>query len=357
MKRLFVISTMVGMLLTSTVNAQHTARAQLVNAAATLSIAVSGNHFVNNVGTTIRPTGFNVFVNRCTSISGCTIQFAATDIKTWHPTMVRITLDEDCWLLINGKTNCLPTGTGTYANQIITYVQQLEAQGILVDIGLFSVAPGTNASVVGQKMPDRDHAPAFWTSVATAFKADQAVVFNLFNEPNGLSFDSVGWGCWENGGACGGEVSYTAAGMQELVTAVRNAGATTQPIVLNGISFAQEFGQFLTFLPTDPSNSLVAGLHSYLGNGCGSTSCIDSTFATIQAAGHPVLIEEFGEFDGAHTFYDAVMADADSKSFPWLAWAWILLPCTGTVSLITDATGTPSVCGSTVKSHLIAINP
>ena len=30
---------------------------------------------------------------------------------------------------------------------------------------------------------DEDHAPRLWTSVATTFKSDPAVIFDLFNEP------------------------------------------------------------------------------------------------------------------------------------------------------------------------------
>ena len=32
-------------------------------------------------------------------------------------------------------------------------------------------------------MPDLDHSPAFWTSVAATFKSDPGVVFDVFNEP------------------------------------------------------------------------------------------------------------------------------------------------------------------------------
>ena len=32
-------------------------------------------------------------------------------------------------------------------------------------------------------MPDAQYAPTFWTGVANAFKGNNAVVFDLFNEP------------------------------------------------------------------------------------------------------------------------------------------------------------------------------
>ena len=55
-------------------------------------------------------------------------------------------------------------------------------------------------------MADADHAIDFWTSVATTFKDDPMVIFDLFNEPILDANDQFGngavgdpWGCWLNG--------------------------------------------------------------------------------------------------------------------------------------------------------------
>lgn len=46
-------------------------------------------------------------------------------------------------------------------------------------------------------MPDADHSVAFWTSGAQDFKPDQAVAFNLVNEPFRDRVAGVDdpWGC------------------------------------------------------------------------------------------------------------------------------------------------------------------
>ena len=72
-------------------------------------------------------------------------------------------------------------------------------------------------------MADADHAPAFWSSVARAFVADPAVIFDLYNEPN-----SISWPCWLHG--CVLPEGWRTAGMQTLVDAVRSTGAE-QPII------------------------------------------------------------------------------------------------------------------------------
>ena len=89
-------------------------------------------------------------------------------------------------------------------------------------------------------MPDAQYAPQFWTSVATAFKGNNAVLFDLFNEPwpdnaDGYASAANEWKCWRDGGTCGG-ITYPVAGMQTLLNAVRGAGATNV-ILLGGEAY------------------------------------------------------------------------------------------------------------------------
>ncbi len=68
-------------------------------------------------------------------------------------------------------------------------------------------------------MPDTTQAVPFWTSVATTFKGNDAVIFDLFNEPYpgiATGSESQGWLCWRDGGsACMAPgLSYPVAGMQ-----------------------------------------------------------------------------------------------------------------------------------------------
>ena len=79
-------------------------------------------------------------------------------------------------------------------------------------------------------MPSMQHTPTFWTQVATAFKGNNAVVFDLFNEPypdasNNWSDMTAAWRCLRDGGTCTG-IDYEVAGMQDLVDAVRATGAS-----------------------------------------------------------------------------------------------------------------------------------
>ena len=97
-------------------------------AASALSIKVQRNQLVNQNGQTIRLLG----VDRSGAEYECVTSHKifdgpsnAASVKTmvsWHINSVRVPLNEDCWLGINGVV----TGGATYRNQIVRYVRTLE---------------------------------------------------------------------------------------------------------------------------------------------------------------------------------------------------------------------------------------
>jgi cellulase (glycosyl hydrolase family 5) len=114
---------------------------------------------------------------------------------------------------------------------------------------------------------DADHAPAFWSSVASAFIGNNAAIFELFNEPypDNQQNSTAAWTCWRDGGTCSG-VPFQAAGMQTLVSAVR-AGATNV-IALGGVGYSDYLSQWLAYKPNDPLGDLAAAWHVYNFNAC-----------------------------------------------------------------------------------------
>src|SRR5256886_4315107 len=71
--------------------------------AATLSIAVSGNHLVDGNGQVIQLRGVNRSGAEYACIQGCGIFDGPSDgasvhaIASWHTTAVRVPLNEHCW--------------------------------------------------------------------------------------------------------------------------------------------------------------------------------------------------------------------------------------------------------------------
>src|SRR6202521_5093595 len=102
--------------------------------AATLSIAVSGNHLVDGAGQVIELHGVNRSGTEYACIQGWGIFDGPSDaasiqaIASWHVNAVRVPLNEDCWLAINGVAAAY-SGT-TYRTAIVNYVNLLHAAGL-----------------------------------------------------------------------------------------------------------------------------------------------------------------------------------------------------------------------------------
>ena len=232
-----------------------------------LSISVAGNRLVNGSGQTVQLRG----VNRSGTEYACEEGWGIFDgpsnsasvhaIAAWDADAVRIPLNEDCWLGINGVASTY--AGAAYRQAIKKYVKLLNSYGLYAILDLQYSAPGTTLATGQEPMPDQAHSPAFWRSVAGSFKSNPAVIFDLFNEPypDNNTDSTAAWACWQSGGACSG-VSYTAAGMQQLVNVVRATGATNV-IMLGGIQYANTLDQWASHAPADPDGHLAASFHNY----------------------------------------------------------------------------------------------
>ena len=97
----------------------------------------------------------------------------------------------------------------------------IAGSGLTPILDLQLAAPGAVLANYPQlPMADRDHSPAFWTSVAQRFGDDSAVVFDLYNEPypDGDQDTTAAWECWRDGGMCA--VQACLKGSCELVCPV-----------------------------------------------------------------------------------------------------------------------------------------
>jgi hypothetical protein len=198
--------------------------------------------------------------------------------------------------------------------------------------------------------------------VAQTFGKDSAVVFDLYNEPypDADQDTTAAWTCWRDGGTCAG-LDYEAAGMQELVDAVRATGAENL-LLAAGVRYGNVLTRWREFMPSDPSSNLGVAWHIYDVNLCHEEGCWESTVAPVTDE-LPLVATELGEFDCAHDFIDRAMKFLEAHRSSYVANAWNAgpgWPCGSAdaksgPSLITDFSGAPTPYGKGYRDHLLTV--
>ncbi len=309
-------------------------------------------------------------------------------MKAWNINAVRVPMNEDCWLGINGVPAAY--SGAAYQSALESWVSLLTSNGMVAIIDLHWTAPGGALSNAQEPMADADHAPTFWSQVAKTFAGNGMVIFDLFNEPF-----ITDWGCWTSGGSCAQEngTTYAVAGMASLLQAVRGAGAQNV-VILGGLAYSSDMSQWAASVNSIPSlpaplngigiQNVAASWHAYDFNsaqsGCPSqyngysssmtcdsaqTTATNTSATSVLAAGFPVVIGETGisayssssaaSFSAAQVtqiegWFDNLLTWAESQGQGYIAWSW---NTDTTPVLVTDYTGTPTVdFGQTYQAHL-----
>ncbi len=316
----------------------------------------------------------------------------------WGVNAVRLPLNEASWLGLttydpvanssggpDGHRPAQPGNSrradpgGNYREQYIDAVKTLTGLGLYVIVDLHANGPDIVLSCVKQAnasgkdgypcrplpgeakvpmtpflpdyaqspLPDADHSPQFWTSVATTFKGYPNVIFDLFNEPFIEPFFSVAedqWTAWLNGTIVpfyytGGSRPRTiaqpwrSAGMQELLNTVRATGATNV-VIVGGLMYAADMEGWLAHEPVDPLHQLAAAWHPYpksatVGDPAAKVPNGGSAqFRYVEALARtvPVVIGETGDHSADGTegapFVSILLPWADSHGVSYLGWGW-----------------------------------
>ena len=316
------------------------------------ALRVRGNQLVDSLGRVVRLRGVNRSGTEYACAQGWGIFDGPSDsasvhaIVSWNANVVRVPLNETCWLGINGVATAY--SGDTYRKAIGDFVARLNGAGLFVILDLHWTAAGTDKALGQAPMPNRDHTPEFWREVAAAYKGNTRVIFDLFNEPypDNNADTPEAWRCWRDGGTCGG-MTYQAAGMQELVDAVRGAGATNV-IMLGGVQYSSGLSHWLANKPVDPLNNLAASWHIYNFSWCTTPACWDANAAPV-AQQVPLVLGELGQDDHGSAFVTSLMDWMDAHQGSYLAWVWDVWG--SALDLITSYDGTASAYGETFRGR------
>jgi endoglucanase len=284
-------------------------------------------------------------------------------IKSWNVSAVRLPLSQAGWL---GR-RC---DAAAYASAVDAAVAKANARGIyaILDLHWSDVggqAPCDSGCSTGQQpMPDADSL-VFWRQVAARYAANPGVIFDLYNEPHGVS-----WGCWRDGGcsvqsstndpSTGKRVTYTVVGMQQLLDAVR-AVAPNNLVLAAGLDWAYDL-------------SGVGAGYALSGSGVAydthvytqwhyTTADWDSHFGYL-AATYPVTSTEFGSIDcsanvtGPLLDYFQAPGGSSDRRISWTIWSWNVPGDCTQPSVIADWAGTPlGGQGQLIHDRLAALTP
>jgi endoglucanase len=260
-------------------------------------------------------------------------------MASWRANVVRIALNQDFWLSASQFYDA------SYAPLIDMEIGWAEAAGMDVILDLHwsdagqvgSCAPNMGCQ---QLMADANSI-TFWTDVATRYKGDGRVLFELYNEPHDVS-----WPVWQSGGAT--SEGWNAAGMQQLYDAVRATGAENV-VIAGGLYYAYDLSDVAQYRVK--GYNIMYATHPYGGDGERAPANWDHYFGDLTKT-DPVIATEFGDgtnCDGSYS--DRLIQYADLHNMGWTAWAWFPGGCSFP-SLINDWNATPSMVGTIVKSAL-----
>ncbi len=270
------------------------------------------------------------------------------NMGSWHANVVRIALNQDFWL--SGAALYNPN----YQQTVDDAIRYAEHAGLDVILDLHWSDRG-NLNVGVLQGQDRDgtsnqqqmadvNSKQFWLEVATKYKNDGHVLFELYNEPNGISTS-----IWLKGGMATG---FQVVGMQELYDTVRTGAGANNIVIAGGLSYAFDLSGVGTS-PIDGYNVMYAS-HPYKPQD--PEARWETAFgflATRDVA--PVITTEFGDTQSNCTGQwdtDLIKFNDDHK-ISWTAWAWYPSGC-NFPALISDWVPTTTVQGDAVKAALLA---
>jgi hypothetical protein len=263
-------------------------------------------------------------------------------IRAWGSNIVRIPLNPAYWVKTAAHYDA------GYPAQVDSAIARAHSQGldVVIDMHFSDRGDPANQAYRLERMADANHGIVFWKEVAERYKNDGRVLYELYNEPHDISWDT-----WLNGGPSGD--GFQTAGYQQLYDAVRSTGARNL-VIVNGLNWGYDMAQAGTHMVN--GYNVIYGTHVYDWPEK-QPARWDQDFGYL-AARVPVMIGEFGTENCGTAYYDWVMDYADQKNISWISWAWYAPPpdrqdlLCSFAALITDWSGTPSPMGAVVKAHM-----
>ncbi len=271
------------------------------------------------------------------------IKSTVVAIEKWKSNCVRLPIKDEFWF---GRSPYQKDGGQDYRNTIEQIVTLAANRGVYVVIDLHRF-----------RAPKTEHAD-FWKDFSKVYKDHPAVLFDLFNEPHGIT-----WDIWKNGGFVaeqqGADESaflskdevkknqgFESIGMQGLVDAVRSTGAKNV-LIAGGLFWCNDLSAITHgYALDDPTgNGIMYSWHTYNWH----TDWEAKVLATAQK--HPVFLGEVGadihkmdfipasDQEDPYTWVPDMLGFIQKHQLNWTGWC---LHPKATPILISDWSYTPT---------------
>jgi endoglucanase len=317
-----------------------------------------GNKIIDGRGRPIMLRGvMREWLNRFPTLAGSWLDDVGLNAaKRWGANAVRIAVGEAFWL-----RDC--DLHQAYRQVLDTAVRNVTSRGMVAVLDLHW---GSLGSCQGGwlRMPD-EGSKAFWADAAVRYRDNPLVIFQLYNEPHDISWDT-----WRNGGTVheekqvyeGGSVeangwTFRSPGMQQLYNIIRRTGARNL-VLVNGNEWSHKPPPREYWIR---GYNIVYGVHAFVCPHypppyCSAPTPYDPRFLSERTAEllprHPVIIDEFGWPAPTDGEYNRRTIDwAERHRVGWIAFDWS--PMIEPWALFTDpVTFEPTLSGAPVKVGL-----
>lgn len=220
-------------------------------------------------------------------------------IEDWKANILRLPVKEEYWF---GRETGQTDGGKAYRELVDAAVNIAANRGAYLLLDLHRFRAPNNSAI------------EFWKDAATRYKNHPAVIFELFNEPHGTS-----WEIWRDGGfvedkdAAADEDAFLtpeekaknakgfhAVGIQALVDTVRATGAKNI-VVTGGLDWAYDLSGIAKGFALDQKdgNGLIYSTHIYAGKKDWQNKVL------VVADKYPIIVSEFGANTQKFTFMPA----------------------------------------------------
>ena len=249
---------------------------------------VVSNHLETKDGKTVWLQGVNVVSLEFSAKGEHILRVAETAIDDWKSNIIRLPVKDDFWF---GKGKGQKDDGAAYRDTVDAAITIAANRGayVLLDLHRF-------------RAPNADHV-AFWKDAATKYKNHPAVIFDMFNEPHGIS-----WEIWRNGGfveekkkaadedAFLSEADkkkningFESPGMQKLLTTIRETGAKNI-VVAGGLDWAFDLSGVTNgfALEDKDGNGIMYSTHIYPWKRGWNTKVVPA------AEKYPIIVGEVG---------------------------------------------------------------